>query len=117
MSKLLLTTYISFFSQSLSQQLGCIHVLSLLVEMFPVASYPEAYGCSVSISCRSPLPAHPIGPFSAPSRPSSPSASCAGGGGPLSIVMGSMMSSWLAYDLFAHQQLLQVSIVVIIIHY
>ena len=63
----------------------------------------------VSLSCKSPLPTHPIGPFSTPPRPSSPSAACAGGGGPLSLAVGSMISSWLAYDLFAHQQLLQVS--------
>ena len=75
-----------------------------------MANYPGAWGCSVSLSCRSPLPTHPIGPFSAPSRPSSPSAACTGGGGPLSVAVGNMISSWLAYDLFAHQQLLQVSI-------
>lgn len=80
-----------------------------MTESFPVASYTGAWGCSVSLSCRSPLPTQPIGPFSSPSRPSSPSASCTGGGGPLSVVVGSMISSGLAYDLFAHQQLLQVS--------
>ena len=80
-----------------------------MTESFPVASYTGAWGCSVSLSCRSPLPTQPIGPFSSPSRPSSPSAACTGGGGPLSVVVGSMISSGLAYDLFAHQQLLQVS--------
>lgn len=104
------STYYNYNKIHLSQQLGCIHVLSLLTESFPVANYPGAWGCSVSLSCRSPLPTQPIGPFSSPSRPSSPSAACTGGGGPLSVVVGSMISSGLAYDLFAHQQLLQVSV-------
>ncbi|XP_074614489.1 huntingtin-like isoform X2 [Acropora palmata] len=94
---------------SRTTMLGCVHLLSLLAETFPVTSYPDAWGCGVSISCRSPLPTHSIGPFSTPSRPSSPSASCTGGGGPLSVAVGSMISSWLAYDLFAHQQLLKIS--------
>ncbi|KAJ7336620.1 hypothetical protein OS493_011839 [Desmophyllum pertusum] len=96
-------------STSRTCMLGCIHVLSLLTEAFPVASYPGAWGCSVSLSCRSPLPTHAIGPFSTPPRPSSPSAACTGGGGPLSVAVGSMISSWLAYDLFAHRQLLQIA--------
>ncbi|XP_068709184.1 huntingtin-like [Montipora foliosa] len=94
---------------SRTAMLGCVHLLSLLAESFPVASFPDAWGCSVSLSCTSPLPTHPIGPFSAPSRPSSPSAACTGGGGVLSVAVGSMISSWLAYDLFAHQQLLKIS--------
>ena len=91
-------------------QLGCFGVLALLSEAYPVARYPVAWGCDVSLNCMSPLPTHSGGSGSAPPRPSSPSMACTGGGGPLAITVGCMTSSWLAYDLSAHSQLIKVVI-------
>ena len=91
-------------------QLGCFGVLALLSEAYPVARYPVAWGCDVSLNCMSPVPTHSGGSGSAPPRPSSPSMACTGGGGPLAITVGCMTSSWLAYDLSAHSQLIKVVI-------
>ena len=72
--------------------------------------FPTAWGCNVSPNCLSPLPAQSAGSDMAPPRPSSPGMACTGGGGPLAIAVGCLTSSWLAYDLSAHTQLLKVCI-------
>ncbi|EDO49114.1 predicted protein [Nematostella vectensis] len=87
---------------------GCIHLLYTLSQSYPVSTLPGAWGCSVGQHCHS-----PVSPYftssGSPPRPGSPSMTCTGGGGPLSLAVACVTSSWLGYDLNAHQNLLLLS--------